>query len=75
MLKYSHVVGFEPWGWVVGTGVYADDLAALYRQNAIWAAVACLIGAIVIIGVAFGIVRSVTAPIARLKGGDERDCR
>lgn len=68
VLKYSHVVGFEPWGWVVGTGVYADDLAALYRQNAIWAAGACLVGAIVIIAVAFGIVRSVTAPIARLKG-------
>jgi methyl-accepting chemotaxis protein len=28
VLKYSHVAGFAPWGWVVGTGVYADDLAA-----------------------------------------------
>ncbi|KQV81731.1 methyl-accepting chemotaxis protein [Rhizobium sp. Root1220] len=68
VLKYSHVVGFEPWGWVVGTGVYADDLAALYRQNALWAALTCLAGAIVIISVAFAIVRSVTLPIARLQG-------
>jgi methyl-accepting chemotaxis protein len=67
VLKYSHVVGFNPWGWVVGTGVYADDLAALYWQNALWAAVACLVGALVILCVAFAIVRSVTAPIARLK--------
>ncbi|TCL73948.1 methyl-accepting chemotaxis protein [Rhizobium sp. BK251] len=67
VLKYSHVVGFEPWGWVVGTGVYADDLAALYRQNAIWAALFCLAGAAVIIGVAWAIVRSVTAPVARLR--------
>jgi methyl-accepting chemotaxis protein len=67
VLKYSHVVGFEPWGWVVGTGVYADDLAALYRQNAMWAALACLAGAIVIISVAFAIVRSVTSPVSRLK--------
>ncbi|MBN8967624.1 MAG: cache domain-containing protein [Rhizobiales bacterium] len=26
--KLSHVVGFKPWGWIVGTGVYVDDLQA-----------------------------------------------
>ncbi|MBX5198084.1 methyl-accepting chemotaxis protein [Rhizobium sp. NZLR10] len=67
VLKYSYVAGFEPWGWIVGTGVYADDLAALYRQNAIWAAVLCLLGAAATIAIAYAIVRSVTAPIARLK--------
>ncbi len=68
VLKYSHVIGFQPWGWVVGTGVYADDLATLYRRNALWAAAVCLLGAIAIATVAFAIVRSVTSPIARLKG-------
>ena len=29
--KLSHVVGFAPWGWIVGTGVYVDDL-----QTQIW---------------------------------------
>lgn len=24
--KLSYVQGFEPWGWVVGTGVYTDDV-------------------------------------------------
>jgi methyl-accepting chemotaxis protein len=24
--KLSYVVGFKPWGWVIGTGVYVDDL-------------------------------------------------
>ncbi|NEI33550.1 HAMP domain-containing protein [Rhizobium leguminosarum] len=67
VLKYSYVAGFEPWGWVVGTGVYADDLAALYRQNAIWAALLCLLGAAATIAIAYAIVRSVTVPIARLK--------
>ncbi|MBB4193379.1 methyl-accepting chemotaxis protein [Rhizobium aethiopicum] len=67
VLKYSYVAGFEPWGWIVGTGVYADDLAALYRQNAIWAAALCLLGAAATIAIAYAIVRSVTAPIARLK--------
>jgi methyl-accepting chemotaxis protein len=67
VLKYSHVVGFEPWGWIVGTGVYADDLAALYWQNALWAAVATVAGALVIIGIAFAIVRSVVGPLGRVK--------
>jgi methyl-accepting chemotaxis protein len=26
--KLSYVAGFAPWGWVVGTGVYVDDLQA-----------------------------------------------
>ena len=26
--KISYVMGFEPWGWVVGSGVYVDDLRA-----------------------------------------------
>jgi methyl-accepting chemotaxis protein len=26
--KLSYVTGFEPWGWVIGTGVYVDDLQA-----------------------------------------------
>ncbi len=26
--KMSHAVHFEPWGWILGTGVYLDDVAA-----------------------------------------------
>ena len=31
--KLSYVKGFEPWGWVIGSGIYVDDLrsAALRR--------------------------------------------
>ena len=31
--KLSYVVGFEPWNWVIGTGVYVDDLDALFIQQ------------------------------------------
>ncbi|MDO9418996.1 methyl-accepting chemotaxis protein [Pararhizobium sp.] len=67
VLKYSHVAGFQPWGWVVGTGVYADDLAAMFYANALFAAGLCLAGAILILIAAVGIVRSVVGPIGRLK--------
>ena len=28
--KLSYVTAFEPWGWVIGTGVYVDDLNQLF---------------------------------------------
>ncbi|SMC98708.1 methyl-accepting chemotaxis protein [Rhizobium sp. RU36D] len=67
VLKYSHVAGFEPWGWIVGTGVYADDLAALFRRNAIETAGILGVGGLAIVLVAFAIVRSVVGPIGRLQ--------
>ena len=33
--KISYVKGFEPWGWVIGSGIYVDDVDALFRQQAI----------------------------------------
>ncbi|MEZ5660745.1 MAG: methyl-accepting chemotaxis protein [Burkholderiaceae bacterium] len=37
--KVSYVKGFAPWGWIVGTGVYIDDIseAALARMRMIGA--------------------------------------
>ncbi len=67
VLKYSHVAGFAPWGWVVGTGVYADDLAAMFREGLIHLAVMCGVAALVILLTAFLIVRSVVRPVERLK--------
>ena len=31
--KLSYVQGFEPWGWVIGSGIYVDDLAAVARER------------------------------------------
>jgi methyl-accepting chemotaxis protein len=33
--KISYVKGFEPWGWVIGSGIYIDDVDAIFRQQAI----------------------------------------
>ncbi|MDH4441029.1 MAG: methyl-accepting chemotaxis protein [Rhizobium sp.] len=65
--KFSHVVGFEPWGWVVGTGVYSDDLAALFRQTATEYAVIIGVAILAILFCAMMVVRSVVQPINRLK--------
>ncbi|RKE84674.1 methyl-accepting chemotaxis protein [Rhizobium sp. AG855] len=65
--KFSHVVGFEPWGWIVGTGVYSDDLAALFRRTATEYAVIIGVAILAILFCATMVVRSVVSPINRLK--------
>ncbi len=66
--KFSHVIEFKPWGWIVGTGVYADDLAALF-----WAtATTVLTGIAVVVAlaslVAFFVIRSIVNPLIGLQG-------
>ena len=36
--KVSYVMGFEPWGWVIGTGVYVGDLRQAALNKAGWTA-------------------------------------
>jgi len=31
--KISFVEGFKPWGWIIGSGVYADDIDALVAKE------------------------------------------
>ena len=33
--KTSYVAGFTPWHWVIGTGIYIDDVDAKFRQDAL----------------------------------------
>ena len=49
--KLSFVKRFAPWGWIVGTGIYIDDLDTAWRKSAFTAgalAFACLIPLLVV---------------------------
>ncbi|MBJ6128534.1 methyl-accepting chemotaxis protein [Microvirga splendida] len=64
--KLSYAVNFEKWGWVIGTGVYVDNLAATaasYRNMFLMLVAGA---AIVLVGLAFGLGRSISKPIQRL---------
>ena len=44
--KISFVQGFQPWGWIIGSGVYMDDVDRVWLRNALFATVltaACLL--------------------------------
>ena len=49
--KLSFVKPFEPWGWIIGTGIYIDDVDAAWRANATVAAglaIGCLIALVLV---------------------------
>ncbi len=75
--KISFVKGFAPWGWIIGSGIYIDDVAAAFRRSALWAGMAMLT-VIALIGlasmlIAKSVVRplsAMTAAMGRLAAGD-----
>jgi methyl-accepting chemotaxis protein len=64
--KLSAVRLFQPWGWVVGTGIYIDDVAAQMHQveAGIAAAVVVLLALTVLL--TMFIARTITKPVAVL---------
>jgi methyl-accepting chemotaxis protein len=61
--KLSYVVGFAPWNWVIGTGVYIDDLKAqawVSTQRSLIIAGAILL---LMLAVSIFVARSITAPL------------
>ncbi len=74
--KLSRVVGFAPWGWVIGTGVYIDDLNAQAwastRHRLLVAGLMLLVTLAVSVFVARGITRPlqlITGAMKALAGG------
>ncbi|MBF9194658.1 methyl-accepting chemotaxis protein [Microvirga terrestris] len=64
--KTVYAVSIPQWEWVVAAGMYVDDLAAIsatYR-NVFLAFVG--VSALILIGIAFGLGRSISRPISRL---------
>ena len=70
--KLSYVAGFAPWGWVIGSGVYVDDLAAARRHMALALAGVGVAVGLIVAGVIFAIGRSVVRPIRALTVVTER---
>ncbi len=65
--KLSHVIRFEPWGWVIGNGVYTDDLDAKFWETARGTLAIAGIGILLMLAGSFALIRSVIRPIGRLR--------
>ena len=56
--------GFAPWGWIIGTGIYLDDVDAVFRQNAMTFGLDLSGVLVIVLGCSFVIGRSVTRPLS-----------
>jgi methyl-accepting chemotaxis protein len=45
--KISYVKGFSPWGWVIGSGIYIDDIDAIFFNSVKWMSAVIVILAII----------------------------
>ena len=65
--KLSYVKKFDGWNWLVGSGIYIDDVDSIFWEQATWLitivlAVTALIGMLLLV-----LIRSITRPLGELR--------
>jgi methyl-accepting chemotaxis protein len=65
--KVAYVIGYQPWGWVIGSGIYIDDVDQVFYSNAIALGTISLGISAAIAALLFLIIRNITGPIDRIR--------
>lgn len=66
--KVSFVQGFAPWGWIIGSGLYMDELRADFLAYALQGVATLILAAIIIGGIAWVISSSIREGLDRAVG-------
>jgi methyl-accepting chemotaxis protein len=61
--KVSYVRGFAPWGWVIGSGVYIDNVNATVAARVIGMSVGTVVLAVALLGISLVVAASVLSQI------------
>jgi len=64
--KLSYVELFEPWGWIIGTGIYVDDVSAAMQRIQISIGGALLVLLVLMSTLSWMVARSVTLPVKEI---------
>ncbi|GAB0057487.1 Bacteriohemerythrin [Candidatus Magnetaquicoccaceae bacterium FCR-1] len=64
--KISYVMGFKPWGWIVGTGIYIDDVDRAFRADLMLLLEEILVVLIVLVALSLVIAKTILFQV----GGD-----
>ena len=70
--KLSFVQGFAPWGWVIGSGLYVDDLRAAQRAMALQDLGVAALAALVVGLIAWRVARGITRPLSAVTAATDR---
>ncbi|TXH92513.1 MAG: HAMP domain-containing protein [Pseudomonas sp.] len=66
-VKETYLAPFAPWGWVIGSGVYLEDLQTLYAQRALLYLPICLAAAALLWFVMRSMSISITTRLGRAR--------
>jgi methyl-accepting chemotaxis protein len=67
--KTSYVKLFPEWGWIIGTGIYPDDLTSMEKEFSRTVSVIFVVTVLIILGsllLSFLMARSISGPINRI---------
>lgn len=65
--KISYVKGHDSWNWIVGTGVYYDDVRAVYQEELITRIIRLALALLAFAFVGWVIAKSIISPLERMK--------
>jgi methyl-accepting chemotaxis protein len=61
--KISYVELFQPWGWILGSGIYVDDVQSEFRAQALRAFGILVVVVLLLAGLVILIARSIARPL------------
>lgn len=67
--KLAYVKGFEPWNWVIGSGIYIDDIDKIFRTKAFWLCLVMIILSLIVIIISWIFAKSITEPLTVVQEG------
>ncbi|MBB1126747.1 methyl-accepting chemotaxis protein [Thiospirillum jenense] len=65
--KVSYVKGFQPWDWIIGSGLYIDDVRKIFLNHALHLAMGAAVILAVLMILSLMIAGSLTNPLAMLR--------
>ncbi len=66
--KISYVELFQPWGWILGSGIYVDDVQVEFREQALRASAILIVIALLLAALVTLINRSIARPLDEAVG-------
>ncbi|MBF0559854.1 MAG: methyl-accepting chemotaxis protein [Nitrospirae bacterium] len=70
--KKSFVKKFEPWGWIIGSGIYIDDVNTFFIQHLIKSSIIAFTVIVLISLVSWLVARGITAPLSAISTNVEQ---
>ncbi|HYG91313.1 MAG TPA: methyl-accepting chemotaxis protein [Azospirillum sp.] len=65
--KIAYATGYQPWQWMIGTGVYTDDVEAEFRARAIRELLLTFLLLAVSVGVGVWVARGLSRPLLGIR--------